>query len=146
MPCAEFEDLLVDYAELAPEARLRVDEHAGRCARCREFLAALQTVDAALTARFVERRVSDAFTAAVRERVRQAPAIRRPSLIPEFLDFAGWGAIVALSALLLWWIAPMLPAPKITVASTFSVAYGAGAAFLLVSILVGLRSFSYLKH
>src|SRR5690349_17672202 len=110
MPCAEFEDRLLDYAELAGDARSRVDAHVSACADCREFLEALCTVDAGLTAQFRgSPSVSAAFASAVRQRVRQKTPLARPSLVPELLDLVGWGAAVGLLGLMAWWFSPVLP-------------------------------------
>jgi hypothetical protein len=92
MPCPEFEDRLMDYAELAGDARSRVDAHVSACADCREFLEALSTVDAGLTAQLRgSPPVSAAFASAVRQRVRLETRLARPSLVPELLDLVGWG-------------------------------------------------------
>jgi hypothetical protein len=147
MPCAEFQDLLIEYAELAGEARARVDTHVAQCSGCGEFLEALSAVDEGLGAKFGGRReVSAEFQSTVQTRVRRESAIRRPSPIPELLDFIGWGAIVALIGLLAWWVSPLLPVSIAKAALTFNAALAAGAAFLLAAFWVGLRSFADLKR
>jgi anti-sigma factor RsiW len=148
MACAEFESLLQEYGELASDARERADAHVSDCTSCREFLEALQAVDAALAKQFAGRRVSAEFEQAVRRRVQSEPAARRPSFVPEILDFFGWGAIVALLGLALYWVSTLFPtlggSEKVTF--SFVVAWAAAFAFVLVSFLVGLRSFADLKH
>jgi anti-sigma factor RsiW len=148
MPCAEFEGLLAEYAELSGDARLRVHAHMEGCADCREFLEALHRVDAALAAQFSGRGVSAEFERAVRRRVRGEPVARRPSFVPEILDFIGWGAIMALIGLALYWARPLLPIPSESERAAFSLiaAWTAGATFLLIGFFIGLRSLVDLKH
>jgi hypothetical protein len=121
-----------------------VDAHAAQCASCREFLEALRTVDSQLTAQLAGLEVTPAFAPAVRQRVRRESADTRPSLVPELLDFVGWGAVVALLALLAWWLAPLSPVSNIKV--SFNAMYAAAGAFLLAAFLFGIRSFGDLKH
>jgi|SRR5579864_1048674 anti-sigma factor RsiW len=144
MACAEFEERLLEYAELANGERARVDAHAAQCASCREFLEALRTVDSQLTAQLASLEVTPAFAPAVRRRVRRESAVARPSLVPELLDFVGWGAIVALLVLLAWWLAPLSPVSNIKI--SFNAMYAAAGAFLLAAFLFGIRSFADLKH
>jgi len=147
MPCAEFEDRLLDYAELASDARSRLDVHVSACAECREFLDALCTVDAGLTAQFRGNpSVSAAFASAVRQRVRQKTPLARPSLVPELLDLVGWGAAVSLLGLMAWWFSPVLPGMNAAGTLTMQAAWAAGGAFMLFAVFVGLRSFADLKH
>jgi anti-sigma factor RsiW len=146
MGCAEFRELLVEYAELVGDARARVDSHLAQCSGCREFLGALQTVDAALAARFCGRETSAAFATAVRRRVGRETAMRRPSFIPEVLDFVGWGAIVVLIALAIWWISPLIPVWSAKDALTLNAALAGGGAFVLIAFVIGLRSLADLKH
>jgi len=147
MPCPEFEDRLMDYAELAREARSRVDSHVSACPDCREFLAALSTVDAGLSEHLRgSPPVSAAFASAVRQRVRQETRLARPSLVPEFLDLVGWGAAVGLLGLMAWWFSPVLPGMNAAGTLTMQAAWAAGGAFMLFAVFVGLRSFADLKH
>jgi anti-sigma factor RsiW len=146
MHCGEFEEQLVEYAELTGETRARVDAHVARCAGCREFLEALREVDAALTSQFAGREVSSAFAPAVRQRIQRDSSVRQPSWVPEILDFVGWGAIVALIATLAWWISPQLPVYNVQPAFFRSAPFAAAAVFLAIAFLIGLRSFADLKH
>ena len=147
MPCPEFEDRLLDYAELASDARSRVDAHVSACADCREFLEALCTVDAGLTAQLRgSPPVSAAFVSAVRQRVRLETRLARPSLVPELLDLVGWGAAVGLLGLMAWWFSPVLPGMNAAGTLTMQAAWAAGGAFILFAVLVGLSSFADLKH
>jgi|SRR5579864_781626 anti-sigma factor RsiW len=148
MACAEFESQLLEYGELARDVRVRVDAHVAGCTGCREFLEALQAVDAALESQFAGRHVSTEFEQAVRRRVQSEPAARRLSFVPEILDFVGWAAIVALIGLALYWVTNLVPASGGSEKTTFSfvAAWAAAFVFLLVSFLVGLRSFADLKH
>jgi len=147
MACQEFEDRLIDYADIEGAARTCVDQHLAECAGCREFLEALHVVDTELTARFSGREASAAFAAAVRQRVEREASARRLSFVPEILDFVGWGAIVALLGLMAWWVLPLIPVSNSSQAAlSMNAALAAGGAFLLVALLIGLRSLADLKH
>ncbi len=146
MACGEFQELLVEYAELVGDTRARVDSHLAQCSGCREFLGALRAVDAALGAQFEGQRPSAAFAPAVQRRVNREAATRRPSFVPELLDFVGWGAIVALIALLAWWVSPLVPVWGAKDALTLNAALAGGGAFVLVAFVIGLRSLADLKH
>ena|SRR5437773_10259503 len=147
MACQEFEDRLIEYADIEGEARTCVDTHLAECASCRKFLEALRVVDTELTARFAEREVSAAFAPAVRRRVEREASARRLSFVPEVLDFVGWGAILALLGLMAWWILPPIPTFKANQAAlSLNAALAAGGAFLLVALVIGLRSLADLKR
>jgi anti-sigma factor RsiW len=146
MACAEFEPLLMEYAGLAGEERARVARHVAQCAGCREFLDALEAVDAALATQFARSEVYPAFAPEVRRRVRREASLRRPSWVPELLDGVGWIAIVTLIGLLSWWASPLLPAFSAEMLFTFNAALAAGAAFVIAAFLIGLHSFAELKH
>jgi len=107
MPCAEFEPLLLDYAELNAEARRRADAHLASCPGCRSFLEGLAEVDARLTAAHAEAMVSPGFRDSVRRRVERQAPIPRLSLIPEILDFVGWAAVVAIVAYVINQLSPV---------------------------------------
>jgi|GEM_PF-2334015 len=95
MPCAEFEDLLIRYAELTPDERRRADAHLRGCPECQIWLEALASVDAALTAEFEGVRAPVTLAAALRNRLPR-PRPQRVSAMPEILDFVGWlGVILA---------------------------------------------------
>jgi len=147
MACAEFEDRLIDYADIEGEARACVDTHLAECAGCRQFLEALRFVDTELSVRFSGIEASAAFTAVVRRRVEREASARRLSFVPEILDFVGWGAIVALLGLMAWWVLPLIPAFNTNqTALSLNTALAAGGAFLLVAVLIGLRSLTDLRH
>lgn len=147
MACPEFEDRLIEYADIEGEARACVDTHLAECAGCRQFLEALRLVDTELTARFSGRDASAAFTAAVRRRVEHEASARRLSFVPEVLDFVGWGAIVALLGLMAWWLLPFIPAfGSNPAALSMNGALAAGGAFLLLALFIGLRSLGDLKN
>jgi len=146
MACAEFEERLLEYAELANGERARVDAHAAHCSTCREFLEALRTVDSQLTAQLAGIEVTPAFAPAVRRRVRYEGSAAPPSAVPELLDFVGWGAIVALLGLIAWWLVPLAHISNTELAGSFNAPYAAAGAFLLAALLIGIRSFADLKH
>src|SRR5438132_332113 len=147
MACPEFEDRLIEYADIEGEARACVDTHLAECAGCREFLEALRVVDTQLAARFVGREVSAAFAPAVRRRVEREASAHRLSFVPEVLDFVGWGAIVALLGLMALWVLPLMPAFNANRAAlSLNAALAAGGTFLLVALFIGLRSLADLKR
>lgn len=146
MQCGEFEERLLDYAGLATEARASVDAHIAQCAGCQEFFEAMRAVDAALTAQFAAREVTAAFAPMVRRRIQRDASARQPSWIPEILDFVGWVAIVALIAMIGWFLGPQLPVYNVQPAFFSSASFAAAAVFLAVAFLIGLRSLADLKH
>jgi predicted anti-sigma-YlaC factor YlaD len=89
MPCAPFEDLLMDYTELSTDERCAVDAHLAGCADCREYLGTLAHLDAGLSQLYAGAQVSPAFRKDV------LSILERPSLLPEILDLIGWAAIIA---------------------------------------------------
>jgi anti-sigma factor RsiW len=146
MACADYEDRLLDYAGLTAEARARVDAHVAQCTACREFRDALGVVDAGLTAAFAGRDVSARFAPALGQRLRQESSLKRPSWVPELLDSLGWSSIVALVALLAWWLSPLASLSAIHPAISLNVRFAAASLFLLAAFVVGIRSFAQLKH
>jgi hypothetical protein len=99
MACPEFEDLVRDGGG-----------HAAHCEECRALLEALADVDAALDAAFAGISAPPSLAAAVRARTAHEFPVRRPSLLPEVLDFIGWAAVLALAAILLPRFLPLLDA------------------------------------
>ena len=91
MACPEFEDLVREGA----------GGHATRCEECRALLDALADVDAVFEAAFADVSAPPGMAAAVRARVARKLPLRRPSPLPELLDFIGWAAVLALAAVLL---------------------------------------------
>lgn len=100
MACPEFEELVREGA----------GGHAARCERCRALLEALAEVDAALEAEFVGVCAPGGLAAAVRERVAWEPRLRGPSVLPEVLDLIGWAAVLAIAAVLMPHVLPLLNA------------------------------------
>jgi hypothetical protein len=100
MACPDFEDLV----------RGRAGDHATHCEECRALLDALVEVDATFDAAFAGISAPPSLAAAVRARVARQSAVRRPSLVPEVLDFIGWAAVLALAAILLPRCLPLLNA------------------------------------
>jgi len=119
MPCAPFEDLLIDYAELSIEEGCAVDAHLGGCADCREYRDALAHLDTGLSQLYAGTQVSPAFRHDV------LSFVERPSLLPEILDFIGWtGIIAALACLipLLWHFQPDLKSVALVCAAATIIA------------------------
>jgi RNA polymerase sigma-70 factor (ECF subfamily) len=71
MPCAAFEDRLLDYADLSAAARETVDAHTSTCADCREYLETLASIDVELTRLLAEARPSRNLAAGSERVVRQ---------------------------------------------------------------------------
>jgi hypothetical protein len=95
MSCPEFEDLVREGAS----------GHARHCEPCRALLEALADVDDTLDAAFAGVSAPPRLAASVRARLAIETPIRRPSMIPEVLDFIGWAAVLALAAV---WIPHLL--------------------------------------
>jgi predicted anti-sigma-YlaC factor YlaD len=146
MSCAEFESLLLEYVELTNDTRACVDAHLTLCSGCREFLHALRTVDSQLSAEFSAVQCSPSFAPAVRRRVQAASPLARPSPVPEFLDFVGWGAIASLVGLLTWWLMPVSLVSLDQLLLPLNISLAAGVAFALAALLVGIRSLVDLKY
>ena len=89
MPCASFEDMLLDYSELEPAERCAVDTHLAGCTDCREYLDTLAHLETGLSELYAGVQVSSAFRNDV------LSTLERPSLLPEVLDFIGWAGIIA---------------------------------------------------
>jgi hypothetical protein len=100
MACPEFEDLV----------RGGAGGHAARCEDCRALLEALADVDATFEAAFAGVSAPPGMAAAVRARVARELPLRRPSPLPEILDFIGWAAVLALAAVLLPRFLPLIDA------------------------------------
>jgi len=98
MACPDFEDL----------AQGRAGDHAARCEDCRALLEALADVDATLDAAFAGVAAPPSLAASVRMRVARESQARRPSVLPEVLDFIGWAAVLALAAVLLPRFLPLI--------------------------------------
>ena len=88
MSCPEFEDLVREGAS----------GHAQRCEHCRALLEALADVDEALETAFAGVSAPPRLAASVRARLAIESPVRRPSIVPEVLDFIGWAAVLALAA------------------------------------------------
>jgi anti-sigma factor RsiW len=101
MPCAEWENLLLEYPELDAEARLPVDAHTRVCPKCRAFLETALELDGALRERFAGRTAPASLAPAVLARISRQTPYRPVSPLPELLDFIGWAAVVAV-AVVLW--------------------------------------------
>ena len=109
MPCAQFEHLLLEYGELRLEEQREADAHLAACAACRAFLDSLAGLDACLSAVYAGVRVSPEFRDSMICRAARQPVIRRPSFVPEILDFLGWMAVVAIVAYVLNQVTPFPP-------------------------------------
>jgi hypothetical protein len=100
MPCPDFEDLVNG----------RAGNHAAHCEDCRALLDAMADVDATLEAAFAGISAPPSLAAAVRARVARDFPMRRPSLVPELLDFIGWAAVLTLAAVLIPRFLPLINA------------------------------------
>jgi hypothetical protein len=100
MACPELEDLV----------REGLGGHAAHCEECRALLDALADVDAAFDAAFTGVSAPPGLAAAARARIARQMPPRRPSLLPEILDFIGWAAVLALAAVLFPRVLPFFEA------------------------------------
>ncbi|HUK17188.1 MAG TPA: hypothetical protein VLW65_12280 [Bryobacteraceae bacterium] len=90
MACPDFETLL----------REGPTGHAAHCDDCAVLLEAFADVDSSLAAAFHGVAAPPGMASAVQMRIAGEQARRRPSVVPEVLDFIGWAAILALFAVL----------------------------------------------
>jgi hypothetical protein len=135
MPCALFEDLLLDYTELPEAKRESVDNHVSGCADCREYLETTAQFDAGLLDLYADIHVSSAFQKSVLSRVEAVIPLSPPSMLPEALDFIGWaGMIIALVCLV-----PMLPHFWL---EFNTVVAPCAAATISAAVWAGLRSYA----
>jgi anti-sigma factor RsiW len=139
MPCAEFEDLLLDYGELDSARLQKTNAHLTVCADCRTFLKALEEVDAALADFFTGYQISPTFQRLVYQRLQGQQRLRRPSFIPEVLDFVGWAAVLAILACFVAQLNPSIEVGSLTV-------WIAAAAFFVTGLLFGFRAYVDLKR
>src|SRR2546425_2998126 len=95
MPCASFEDRLLDYAELSTAEREPVDAHLAGCADCREYLDAAAQLDIRLACLYGGARVLPAFQGALVSRGQAGVPLSKPSWPPQILDFLRPGPIPA---------------------------------------------------
>jgi len=96
MICRGIEEQLLEYGELTTEHRLVVDAHLSVCESCRTFHAALKEVDLRLDREYPAIQTSPAFNNRVRSRIQSMDAaVRKPSPVPEILDFVGYLSITA---------------------------------------------------
>ena len=128
MACPDFEERLVDYDELSSIERAAVDAHVAGCAECSQFFSVLREMDAALTAAFADRQVSPVLAARVRQE------LRRPSIIPEILDGAGWAAVIAI---VLWLTTLFVPGLEFSTPAALTI----GTIMLIVAACFSLSVF-----
>ena len=134
MPCVAFENRLLDYTDLSAAAREIVDAHTSTCADCREYLETLTSIDVELTLLLAEARPSRNLAAGIVE--------RRPTALPELLDFVGWSAVASiLSMLAWWWLAPVTLSPTVVQYAPYAAALVAMAA----GLWIGFRSWVELR-
>jgi len=99
--CQDFEERLLDYADLSGGERLNVDAHLAACPGCREYLSTLHEIDAALTSRVAAIRLHPQQYRNVARLTRAIP-VARLSRLPEWLDFVAACAVCAFGYGLLW--------------------------------------------
>jgi len=138
MPCASFEELLIDYMDLPGSERARVDTHLAGCGDCREYLRILRQLEGALTAEFSGLTVSRNVESRVRSRIASKPW--RLSFLPEILDFIGWTAIVTIVFSLAWVLVP-----KGTIASPNALPVAGASLALAAAAWIGVRAYAELK-
>jgi predicted anti-sigma-YlaC factor YlaD len=136
--CREFEGLLLDYQNLSVIERQRVDSHLCLCCECRSFHEALSEVDSALTAAFAGLEGPAALPQAVIRRIDDRAPLRRPSFVPEILDFAGGAAVLVVALVLLEVFLSGLP---LDIPAYWVV----GALFAATGVIVAYRSYADLR-
>jgi hypothetical protein len=146
MPCAPFEDLLVDYAELGVRDRQTIDAHLAHCMACREFLETLAVLDAGLVDLYTGAQTSPAFQERVLARANGEGPPARPTFLPEILDLIGWvGILVALVC-----VAPLLLSvsgmSRLTPEFSTIAAVVASLLAILAAIWIGLLSYNELRN
>jgi len=92
--CPDMEGRLLEYSDLTVEEQRRVDAHLTSCPACRAWVEDLKRVDADLSAAFAAVRLPPEFEAGVLRAARRERLWRRPSPLPEILDFIGWAAVI----------------------------------------------------
>ena len=92
MACPRFEDLVWGDDAAA--------SHAAHCEECRALLDALADVDATLETAFTNISAPPGSASRARARAIGETRLRRPSALPEVLDFIGWAAVLTLVAVL----------------------------------------------
>jgi anti-sigma factor RsiW len=132
MPCAEFEDRLLDYTALSEAERAMVAAHVSSCAACGEFLTALERVDAELDAALS----NTAAPVGLAPRILREVRLPRPSPVPELLEGIGWIGLLLLAIAVVF----------VTIGATTAVVYAAVAAFLAVAIAISARSLGDLRR
>jgi hypothetical protein len=95
MPCAVWDDLLLDYSELATGERQAADAHLADCADCREYLETMGRLETGLVELYSGAHVSPAFRSEVLSSLNAGIGLEQPSVLPEVLDFIGWAGIIA---------------------------------------------------
>src|SRR5258708_13132822 len=108
MPCAEFEDRLLDYAALSEAERALVAAHVTTCAACGEFLTALERLDAGMDAAFS----NAAAPVGLAPRILREVRLPRPSPVPELLEGIGGIGLFLLPIALLS-LTPAPPTPLV---------------------------------
>lgn len=135
--CEPWEELLLQFQDLEPGLRQRVEFHLAACAGCREFLETLEAVDMELTAALNDVETAPGFDIRVRARAGSLAPSPRPELI-EALDGIGWLSIAGILAILAahwvpeWaarqlsttWLNPSLLPPMGAVLIAGAVVYG----------------------
>ncbi len=144
MPCAAFEDLLLDYQSISPADRRVVDQHVATCADCGEYLETALQLDLQLAGLYGAVEASPAFESAVRSRAARDVRLPKLSFLPEVLDFIGWSALLAGLA---WFVLrPPIPRPDLTPQLLIVAALAAAAIAIPAAVWAGMRSYSELKQ
>ncbi len=97
--CADLERLLFNHRDLSEAERARIDAHVASCADCRETLSTLSHLEDELSKACSAIDAPSDFRNSLRAHIALERTVRRPSAIPEVLDFLGWSAIVAVAVM-----------------------------------------------
>ncbi|MEN6534774.1 MAG: hypothetical protein ABFD60_17065 [Bryobacteraceae bacterium] len=98
MACPDFEELL----------RQGPGGHAAHCEECGALLEAWTDVDSILNTAIGNISAPPSLAAAVRMRIAREEDLRRPTPLPEILDFIGWAAVLTLCTVLVPLFLPLI--------------------------------------
>ena len=101
-PCPTFEERLLEHGELPSAERTAVDEHVAACGACREYLALLREVDAALTAEMRSINIDPQRYDVVKRIAMSAPPVARASRLTEWMDFVAAAAVCTVGYVVAW--------------------------------------------
>jgi len=146
MTCPEFEELLLDYDKQKAQQRSTVDAHVSACESCRTLQSALAEVDTRLEREYPAIQASPVFDNRVHARIRTLDAaVRKPSLLPELLDFVGYLSVTAALLVTLVLLFPNVTSflTRLTLNSPATI--GAEIVVVMMAIGFGIKVYSDIR-